>query len=212
MRQFASGRTDDHKMLSAHRTLLRLAIALAGSFAWIFLLNYYTLLSGSIAHSFIAVMILYALAQFVALVITPFSASHLRRGVKQAMIFGALCIGAAFIILGATFVGRFSDPIGWGAVLFAILLGLYRAFYWIPYRLQRGQDVRDPSMWFELIIASMPLFAGITAATLYLGPERILWGAGVFAIASVIPALAIQDHSERFSWHYLETFQSFHNQ
>ena len=209
IRSFASGKSDDHKMLSAHRTLLRVGISLAGSFAWIFLLSYYTLLSGSIAHSIIAVMILYSLAQFVSLLMTPFSASHLRRGVKQAMIFGALCAGAAFIVLGSTFVGMFHSPIGWGTVFFAILLGLYRAFYWIPYRLQRGQDMRDPSMWFELVIASMPLFAGITATTVYLGPERVLWGAGAFAIVSVLPALFIRDHSERFSWHYFETFQRF---
>ena len=64
-------------------------------------------------------------------------------------------------------------------------------------------------MWFELIIATMPLFAGITASSLSFGPERVLWGAGAFALLSIIPAISIADHTERFSWRYVETFEQF---
>src|SRR5580704_5918133 len=126
----------DRTYLHAHRLLMRLGLGLVHIFAWIFIFEYLLSFSGDLARAFAGVLVVYALSQAVMVILTPISAAHLRRGTKHSMVTGVILLACAFIVLGGTFEGYFSSPIGWGLVLFGILIGAYRALYWIPYRLQ----------------------------------------------------------------------------
>src|SRR5581483_8994217 len=112
--------------LHAHRLLMRAALAAMTAFAWIFIFQYFSSFTHTIATSFACTMLVYVLAQAIMMILTPLSASHLRHGVKAAMVFGALFLAAAYVVLGATFAGYFSSPLGWGVVLFGIFMGTYR--------------------------------------------------------------------------------------
>src|SRR5580692_11243279 len=119
---------------------------------------------------------------------------------KRSLIFGACIAALWFGVLGATLAGYFSEPIGWGIVLFGLLLGGYRALYWIPYRLQSAGLGSTQSALFELLIALLPAFAGITLSLLLFSSLRLLFGAAVLLALSVIPIFFIRDFSERFEW------------
>jgi hypothetical protein len=140
------------------------------------------------------------------MIATPLSAAHLRYGMKRAMLFGALFAALAFAVLGATLAGYFSSPIGWGLVLFGILLGAYRALYWIPYRLQRTGAQSGSHVFFEILLALLPAFAGATLATIYLSSLRLLFGAAALMLLSIVPIFFLRDSAEPFEWNYFETF------
>src|SRR5581483_9624617 len=74
--------------LHAHRLLMRAALAAMTAFAWIFIFQYFSSFTHTIATSFACTMLVYVLAQAIMMILTPLSASHLRHGVKAAMVFG----------------------------------------------------------------------------------------------------------------------------
>ena len=197
--------------LHAHRFLIRIGLSIANVFAWIFVFQYFFLQSQSITSALIATVLMYIIAQIATIVLTPFAAAHLRLGVKRSIIYGALISGAAYIYLGATLAGSFNgEPLGWGIAVFAALYGAYRALYFVPYQLKAvtpdGDRSRMPLL-YEIIIATMPAFAGVSLATLSFGPLRILFGAAVFMFISILPLLPLRDVFEGFSWSYWRTFR-----
>lgn len=197
--------------LHAHRFLLRIGLALAGAFAWIFIFQYFFLRQGTIAGALISAVLTYGLMQIVTMVLTPVAAAHLRRGVKQSIFFGTLLAAAAHIYLGAALSGVFSTgSTEQGIVLFAVLLGAYRALYFIPYQeaVSAGERGRLP-LAYEAVIAFMPLFAGMSLVILPSAPLRLLLGAAASMALSLVPLLPARDTSERFSWHYVQTFREF---
>ncbi|MBI2612652.1 hypothetical protein HYW59_02475 [Candidatus Kaiserbacteria bacterium] len=195
--------------LHAHRLLLRLGLSLVHAFAWIFIFEYFYLLSGNMGRALAGAVLLYAFAQFVTLVVTPVSAAHLARGVKHSLVWGALIAASAFTVLGASFSGYFQTPALWGLVAFATLLGLYRALYWIPYTLASTESAPLAHMrtYFEVLIALMPLFAGFTLVSIAAAPARLLFGAAALIVLSALPALFMRDTRERFSWPYVYTYR-----
>lgn len=195
--------------LHAHRLLLRFGLSLVHAFAWVFVFEYFYLLSGSEARALAGAVLLYALAQFITIVATPVSAAHLARGVKRSLIWGAVVAASAFTVLGAAFSGYFTTPALWGVVAFATLLGLYRALYWIPYTLASAETAPLAHMrtYFEVFIALMPLFAGLTLVSMQSAPARLLFGASALIVLSALPALFMRDTRERFSWPYVYTFK-----
>ena len=195
--------------LHAHRLLLRFGLSLVHAFAWVFVFEYFYLLSGSEARALAGAVALYAFAQFITIVATPVSAAHLARGVKRSLIWGALIAASAFVVLGAAFSGYFTTPALWGVVAFATLLGLYRALYWIPYTLasSEGAPLAHMRTYFEVFIALMPLFAGLTLVSMQSAPARLLFGASALIVLSTLPALFMRDTREHFSWPYVYTFK-----
>jgi hypothetical protein len=193
-------------VLHAHRTLLRAGLSLVSAFAWVFVFQFASGPSGNIADGFLVALLVYALAQATTMLATPVSAAHLRHGVKRALTFGALVCALAFAALGATLAGYFSSPVGWGLVLFGLLLGVYRALYWIPYRLRSSGLPRETNVYFEVLLALLPAFAGMTLATVPLSALRLLYGAAALMAISVIPAWFLHDRGEPFAWGYSETF------
>ena len=198
-------------MLHAHRFLFRVGLSLANVFAWIFVYQYFLLLSDTAKGALLSTIFMYCIAQITTIILTPFSAAHLRRSVKNSLVFGALLASAAYIYLGAALGDTLnSEPLGWGIVIFALLLGAYRAIYWIPYQLQATTDSRERfriPIIYETVIALMPAFAGATLVLLPFAPLRLLFGAALLLIVSIIPLIYLHDAVEGFSWNYGETFQ-----
>ncbi len=196
----------EQSVLQAHRILLRAGLSLVSAFAWVFVFQFALAASGNIAASFFVAILVYALAQLILILATPLSASHLRHGVKRSMVFGSLFAALAFAVLGASLAGYFSAPIGWGLVLFGLLLGAYRVLYWIPYRLQSATVARTSNVFFEILFALLPAFAGVTLATVALSPLRLLFGAAILMVLSIVPIFFLEDLREPFRWSYIETF------
>lgn len=197
--------------LHAHRFLLRSGLSIANAFAWIFVFQYYFVQIGDISRALIGTLAMYALSQIVTLVLTPFASAHLRRGVKHSIVYGVVLASAAYIYLGATLADSFNgNPAGWGIVVFALLLGAYRALYFVPYELRASTDNHERSrlpIVYEALIALMPAFAGITMATIQFAHLRLLFGSAVILIISLVPIMAVRDVMEKFSWRYAETYR-----
>src|SRR3989338_11144107 len=180
--------------LHVHRFLFRTGLSIANAFAWIFVFQYFTVITRTIPDALIATLAMYCVGQAVTILLTPVSAAHLRRGSKHSLVFGALLAGAAYVALGATLYGIIDgEPIGWGMAVFAVLLGAYRALYWIPYQLRASTEIhgrtRLPAV-YEVLIALMPAFAGITMAVVPYAPLRLLFGSAVLIGMSLVPVVA----------------------
>ena len=197
--------------LHAHRFLLRAGLGLANAFAWIFVFQYFFSQTGLIKNALLGTILMYAFSQVATVLLTPLSAGHLRRGVRNSILWGAIMASTAYIYLGATLADTFNgNPAGWGIAIFALLLGAYRALYWVPYQLRASVDGHDRSrlpIVYEVLIALMPAFAGITMATVPDAHLRLLFGSAVLIGVSLVPIVALKDIYEKFSWHYVGSFQ-----
>ena len=197
--------------LHAHRFLLRSGLSIANAFAWIFVFQYYFTQTGEIAPALLGTILMYALSQAATLIFTPFAAAHLRRGVKHSIVYGVILAGIAYVYLGATLADTFNgNPAGWGIAVFALLQGAYRALYWVPYELRASTENHDRSrlpVMYEVLIALMPAFAGVTMATVEFPHLRLLFGSAALLLVSIVPLMAVRDVMEKFAWHYAETFR-----
>ncbi len=193
--------------LRTHRLLLRLAFSASNAFAWIFIFEYLYLLSNDVGAALVHVALLYALSQTIAILFTPLAARGLRNGMRREMIFAVLAAASAFIFLGASFQGLFGQLTLVVLVGFALLLGLYRALYWIPYQIER-HDMQAPSsrLSFEIIIALVPTFIGSLFVLHTIHESWVLFGAASVMILALLPFITIPDVYEGFSWNYRETF------
>src|SRR3989344_7989559 len=115
-----------------HRVPLRGARSATQVYAWIFIFQFFYVRYGSIAEGVASVVLTYALTQVVTILLTPWTARTLRHGFRRLMVYAVLCLAAAFTVLSASFAG-YIGGFGWGIGLFAVLMGAYRAFYWVPY-------------------------------------------------------------------------------
>lgn len=205
-------RGDADVIYHGHRFLLRAGLAIGNVFAWVFIFDYFVILSGSIARAFAGVLLTYALSQMITVMLTPIAAAHLRRGTRSMLVWALMLSASAFIILGATFGGLFDNTESalWGIAAFSILLGAYRALYFIPYELNRAntEGARPYGrLFYELLLALVPAFAGATLITETYAPTKLLFGAAAFAILAVLPILLVPNIYERFSFSYAETFR-----
>jgi len=201
--------------LDAHRFVLRAGLAMGNVFAWILIYDYLAALSGSGARAIAGTAILYALSQGITIVFTPIAAGHLRTSSRRSLVWGVVFATAAFVLLGATFSGTFAaiSP-AWGVAYFAILFGIYRALYFVPYQLIRAATPKDEfrmPVIYEILVALMPLFAGLTITTVPFGILHIVFGTATLIAFSLLPALWVTDRHERFSWPYVYTFKQILN-
>ena len=210
-RQFDLAHHRRFGFLHAHRFLLRTGLGIANAFAWIFVFQYFFSQTGEIKNALLGTVLMYAFSQVATILLTPLSAGHLRRGVRNSILYGVIVASTAYIYLGATLADSFNgNPAGWGIAIFALLLGAYRALYWVPYQLRASTDGHDRSRLptvYEILIALMPAFAGITMATVEFAHLRLLFGSAILIAVSLVPIMALKDIFEKFSWHYTETFQ-----
>ena len=189
--------------------MVRVALAGTHIFAWIFAFQYFFFLEPDIAHALTRAILLYALAQTIACLATPFTVRYLRFGARRSLIIATTMAAAAFVLLGVTMSGSWANSAAsYAFVAFAIAMGLYRALYWIPYEIESAVHVRKvPSRYRELLVLLAPLFGGLFVASLAAGQMWLLYGGAIILALSVIPLFFIRNIHERFSWGYRETFR-----
>ncbi len=194
--------------LGAHRFLMRAAFSAVTAFAWIFAFQIYIVLHRDIQGAFVQVILLYAIAQVITALLTPYAARMLRHGVRRMLIWGTVSAAASLIVWGAAISGYFGVSLNIGIVGFAILLGIYRALYWVPYEVEREDLGKQPmrNVPLEFFIALMPAIAGYSLMNDPLGPVQLLFGTASVALVALLPLMHIRERGERFSWGYKETF------
>jgi hypothetical protein len=195
------------EMLRNHRLLLRSAFAAVHALAWIFVFEYFFIRNGDLGVSIARVALLYALSQTATCLLTPLTVRGLRHGMKREIILGVLAGAAAFVSLGALFDGFFGALYPLAVVLFAFLLGLYRALYWVPYEVENHEmQARRVYLTYEVFVALMPVFACYMLAYDGVRESWLLFAAGAVMILSLLPVAGVPDAYEKFPWGYRETF------
>ena len=193
--------------LRVHRLLLRIAFAASNLFAWLFVFQYLFVLSNNVGLALVHTVLLYALSQTIAALLSPLTARGLRHGMQREMVFAVLTAAAAFTFLGASFQGFFGPLPLTAFVGFAILLGIYHALYWIPYEVERNEIQSIPSKFsFEILIALIPAFIGFLLLSYGAHVAWTLFGSASLMIIALIPFVWIPDRYEGFPWGYRETF------
>jgi hypothetical protein len=188
-----------------HRTLLRIALSGVQVFAWIFIFQYFYVRSHSIAEAVSSLALTFALTHVVVILLTPWSARRLRHGFKRLMVYALLSLAAAFTVLAASFAG-YLGPIGWGVGFFAVLLGMYRALYWVPYEVAREATPTRRVAYSEYLVAIVPAAAGLFLTSTIYAPVALLAIGAAGVALSLIPLLGMADVHEGYAWRYRESF------
>ncbi len=186
-----------------HRSLVRAALAGAHVFAWIGAFQFAYARTGSIAEAFAGVALTYALMHTIMILLTPLAARNMRHGSRRTLEAAVLCAAAAFAALGGVYLIG-DSALALGMLAFAILMGAYRALYYVPYELSGPQEAR--SFFAEICIALMPAIAGVALATAWNMPAALYIGAAFLIVCSLPFVFHLRDTCEGFSWGYRETF------
>jgi hypothetical protein len=183
---------------------MRAALAATASFAWIFVLQYFYALYGTLIEAFLRTILLYVLSQTVSVLLTPYSAMQLVHGVRSRIVAGAFVCFLALVTLAATLMGLGAGIVG--LLAFAIFFGAYRAIYWTPYVLEKGTSLERSGVTQELFIALMPAIAGLTLVDGQWGATALLFAGATIIFASLGPLASVPEMHERFVWGYRQTF------
>ena len=194
-----------------HRFLMRVALSLAHVFAWIFVFEFFYSTSATTSVAFVQTTLLYGLSQVVMTLLIPITSRGLRHSMRRQMLWGTLLAATAFIFLGAVFEGYFAGLYILAIIVFALLIGAYRALYWIPYETERRHDKMNVHFRFlqEIVIALMPAFVGFMLGSQFVHESWLLYGAGVLIVLALVPLLRVVDVYENFPWNYRQTFGQF---
>ncbi len=186
-----------------HRFLLRAALAGAQVFAWIAAFQFLYFYTGSLAGAFAGVALTYALQHTVAILLVPLAARNMRHGSERTLEAAVLCAAAAFATIGGMYISL-GIAFTWAMGAFAILMGAYRALYYIPYALASREEKPLPSL--DILVALMPALAGVLIASAWYIPQALYFGAAALIVLSLIPTYRMRNLHEGFSWGYRETF------
>ncbi len=190
--------------MTLHRFIIRCALSLAHVFAWVFAFHYFYISTGSVLSALVSTAMSYALTQVLVVLLTPYSAQRLRHGARGMLVRASLLLAAALAVYAAALSGLLGN-IGWGIGIFAVLMGVYRAWYWVPYHVHAEGGGRLPFL-AELIVAVAPLVTGLALAATPYAPVAILGAAAILVLLSMIPLYSLSDTHEGFSWGYRQTF------
>ncbi len=185
-----------------HRLILRAALSGSHAFVWVLAFQHLLEVSGSITASFAGVAVTYALAHTVTILATPLAARNMQYGSRRTLMSAVLSAAAAFLVLGGSHVVD-QLPLISAMGAFAILMGLYRSLYYVPYSI--AKDVGGVGGW-EVLIALMPAVVGIVWASGFFVPQTIMFAAAGLCVASLVPARFMRNTHEAFSWRYRQTF------
>jgi hypothetical protein len=186
-----------------HRFLIRAGISLAHVFVWVAAFDITLAYTESLGTAFATVALTYALMHTIAVLATPLAAANMRHGSRRTLEAAILCASAAFAALGCLYLTDLV-PFAWGMGGFAILMGLYRALYYVPYEILRGGSMRVP--FAEIMIALLPAAAGVIVGADMHVPESLYFAAAALIALSLIPMYYMRDRHEGFAWKYRETF------
>ncbi|MCE9541731.1 hypothetical protein K8R03_04225 [Candidatus Kaiserbacteria bacterium] len=183
--------------LIAHRSLLRIALSAAHAFAWVAVFQFFLERSLSVSAALSSVVLTYALTHTVVVLLTPLAARHTRRGMKMPMLLATLSAAAAF----AAFAGGFISDMAWGITSFALLMGVYRALYFVPYSLVVSKSTTS----VEILVTLMPAAAGLLVSFTDMPAYLFACASAVLAL-STLPLARLPERHEGFSWTYRGTF------
>jgi len=181
--------------------LQRVALSGAHIFAWIFIFQYFYVKEVDTSVAIGSTVLTYALAQVISVLLTPWSGRRVRKGIRRAMILASILAALAFVILGLAFGGTLGS-MSWGILLFALLMGAYRALFWIPYELQRESNGTQGG---EIMLALIPAVSGILLVS-GLPAALLLYTAACLFALSVFPTRQTAEKHEGYAWGYRETF------
>lgn len=190
---------------SWHRLFVRAALSGAHLFAWVFIFQYFYIQLRSVSSALISVLLTYALTHVLVILLTPLSAARLRHGFRRTLLIAVVSLAASFAVLAMAFSGELGD-VGLGIALFAILSGIYRAFYWVPYEVAKQELGMRHREWVEIAVALLPLGAGLYLTTGGEALVYLLYAAGVLTLLSILPLFSMRDIYEGYSWSYRQSF------
>jgi len=189
---------------------MRLALAAVNLFAWVFVFQFFFARGLDIRHALLYTVFLYAISQDVVALVTPLAAKRLRGGVIAPMAQGIVVAAIAYLGLVIAFSGALGAYMFFGVLAFALLRGLYRALYWVPYQVDaptaapRSASTRTTQ---EILIAVTPAVAGLILASGFTGFYVITMGAVALLCVALVLLYRVGDRTEGYSWGYIETFK-----
>lgn len=198
--------------LRAHRYIVRAALAAANLFGWIFIFDFFANSQGigsqAVGPALVATALLYSVSQDVVLFATPASAAALSHGTVRLMTTALIVAAVAYILLALALMGVTGQLLMASLVVFALLRGMYRALYWVPYSVElphaRSRIAQHAP---EVLVALVPAFAGLILTSGMTGVKTVLFGAAALLLISIAPLIRAGSVREKFSWGYLETFK-----
>jgi hypothetical protein len=157
--------------------------------------------------AFSRVALLYALSATVTCLVVPYAARRVRSGMNKMIFLAVLAAASAYALLASTFQGSYGAYSLFVIILVSLLLGLYRALYWVPYEVER-RTTRESRGRFshELLIALVPVGIAYTLVVGHVPESWVLLGSVSLMLLSLVPFIWIPNTYERFSWGYRETF------
>lgn len=202
-------------ILRMHRYGMRLAFASAHVFSWLFVFQISYAITTSVADALLHTALLYTLSQIVVYIMTPYVALELRHGVRQLMLAGVLMAVSAFaLLIGAIHVLFAGALAPWTLIGFALVIGMYRAFYWIPYHAEIDffhPHSKVQHFFYETSIALAPFFAGFFLVAHAAAPIVLLYVASAICALSAIPILFMPEKYESFQWSYREALEAVYD-
>lgn len=187
------------------RFVMRLALAGAQVYAWLGIFTFLSYAQGSVMRGLSSTALLYALGQVITILLTPLVARNIAHGMRHPMMLGVLSAAAAYAALGFGFLfGESAHVVLESATVFTILIGVYRALYFVPYESVQG-TVRA-SLVRELAVALMPTLGGFAILYVHAMPAALYLAAAAILALSMLIIYFIPERAEGFSWGYRETF------
>lgn len=196
--------------LATHRLIFRAALAAGNVFAWIIIFRLFYVSTQSIETSLAGTASLYVLSQCLTFILTPLSGMALRRGVKKVLVLGTVAVSLSFLIIAALFFANPSSDEVFSAIgAFAIMQGIYRAFYYVPYKTAAKDDASLFSILREAGIALIPALAGLALTSLENGVAILFALCSILTLIAAFFAAHIVEKHEQFDWTYGETIREF---
>jgi hypothetical protein len=196
------------QFLSIHRLLLRVALSAGNIFAWVIVFRLCLVLSSSLPTAILGVSVLYVLSHGISFFLTPLAGAALRHGVRRALVYGTLAGALSFVPLAALFVEGDIPLVNmfWMISAFAILQGIYRALYFVPYRTEEGATVSPLILGREAALAFIPALVGFLLTSMD-AAFIIFTAIAMIGVTSITPLFLIRETHEPYTWTYGETMR-----
>ncbi len=198
--------------ITIHRFLLRVALAAGNLFAWVLIFHALYYSGETQTGALMSTAIWYGLSHCIAFFLTPLAAANLVNGTQRSILYATLALSAAYVWLAASSVGVFGSDVQnlWlGIAGFVFLSGVYRAFYFVPYRVTSDAAVPAKTNYvLEIFLTLMPLSASVILSAFSNGSWMLLVGCAVLAFLSSIALLHVRETYEPFLWTYGDTIRN----
>ena len=193
------------RALFIHRVVFRLALAAGNVLAWVVAFRMFFSATRDLELSLAATACLYVLSHLVTFFVTPLTGRALRFGVRRALILGTLVAAFSFGLLATLFLDPYTgDRMFYMLATFAILNGIYRAIYWIPYKAAETDIERHPGILIrESLVALMPALGGFVLSDN--APFILFASISASMLLSSFALARMREKYETFEWSYGET-------